>query len=100
VSYGRGLVYTVESLRQASRKGAYCVGISDSFLSPLVGLCDEFFITPTDRVSFADSYTAAMAFFNALLVAMANVRRKSIYPLLKEVAEEQRTGTRFYVKDH
>jgi DNA-binding MurR/RpiR family transcriptional regulator len=98
ITYGRGLTYTVEALTQASRKGAFCVGISDSYLSPISELCNEFFITPTDRVSFATSYTSAMAFLNAILVVITSLRKQSLYPLLQEISEEQRTGTRFYLK--
>jgi DNA-binding MurR/RpiR family transcriptional regulator len=96
ITFGRGLIHTVEALRQASRKGAHCAGISDSYLSPIVGLCKDFFVTPTDRISFANSYASAMAFINALLVAVANLKRQAIYDRLKEVTEEQRTGARFY----
>jgi DNA-binding MurR/RpiR family transcriptional regulator len=99
ITYRRGLVYTVEAFKQASKKGAYCVGISDSFLSPLVELSDQFFITPTDRAAFADSYASGMAFINALLTAVVNVRRKDADAILKETAEEQRTGSRFYTRE-
>jgi DNA-binding MurR/RpiR family transcriptional regulator len=99
ITYGRGLVHTVEAFRQCANKKAYCVGISDSLLSPIVSSSDVFFITPTDRISFADSYASAMAFINALLVAVANLQRESTYPLLKEAALEQRTGSRFYFTD-
>jgi DNA-binding MurR/RpiR family transcriptional regulator len=96
ITFGRGLIHTIEALRQASQKGAHCAGISDSYLSPIVGLCKDFFVTPTDRISFANSYVSAMAFINALLVAVANLKRQAIYDRLQEVTEEQRTGARFY----
>jgi DNA-binding MurR/RpiR family transcriptional regulator len=96
ITFGRGLIHTVEALRQASRKGAHCAGISDSYLSPIVGLCKDFFVTPTDRISFANSYASAMAFINALLVAVTNLKRQTIYDRLKEVTAEQQTGARFY----
>jgi RpiR family carbohydrate utilization transcriptional regulator len=100
ITYGRGLRYTVEGLQQASRKSAYCVGISDTLLSPIARYCRSFFLIPTDRVAFSDSYTASMGFMNALLVAVANTGPRSIYGILKEVAEEQRTGARFFLKDN
>jgi DNA-binding MurR/RpiR family transcriptional regulator len=75
------------------------VGISDSYLSPLVESSDEFFITATDRVSFADSYVSGMALINALLVAITNERPESSRALIRETAEEQRTGRRFYSKE-
>jgi RpiR family carbohydrate utilization transcriptional regulator len=98
ITYGRGHSYTIGALSQAARKGAFCVGISDSYLSPIAELCNEFFITPTDRVSFATSYTSAMAFINAVLVVIASLRKQSLYPVLQEISEEQRTGDRFYQK--
>lgn len=96
ISYGRGLRQTVEGLKQARHRGAFAVGVSDSFVSPLAGVSDEFFVTPTDRISFADSYVAGMAFLNALLVAVANVRRKQTVKLLRMAAQEQRSGSRWY----
>lgn len=100
ITYRRGLVYTVEAFEQASRKGAYCIGISDSSLSPIAPVSDEFFITPTDRVAFADSYVSGMAFINAFLVAVMNQNRAAVDRLLKEAAEEQRTGRRFYGREN
>jgi DNA-binding MurR/RpiR family transcriptional regulator len=100
ITYGRGLVYTVEAVQQASRKSAYCVGVSDTLLSPIASYCRSFFLIPTDRVAFSDSYTASMGFMNALLVAVANTGSRSIYGILKEVAAEQRTGARFFLKDN
>ncbi len=99
ITYGRGHIYTIGALTQAARKGAFCAGISDSYLSPIAELCNEFFITPTDRVSFATSYTSAMAFVNAVLVVIASLRKQSLYPLLQEISEEQRTGDRFYQRN-
>jgi len=99
ITYRRGLAHTVEAFRDASRKGVFCVGISDSHLSPLLDFSDEFFITATDRVSFADSYVSAMALVNAMLVAIMNERPEASRLLIRETAEEQRTGHRFYSKE-
>jgi DNA-binding MurR/RpiR family transcriptional regulator len=99
ITYRRGLAHTVEAFRHASRNGAFCVGISDSYLSPLVDFSDEFFITATDRVSFADSYVSGMALLNAMLVAITSERPAASRALIQETAEEQRTGHRFYSKE-
>src|SRR6202453_2571622 len=61
ITYGRGLRQTVEGLKGASENGAFCVAMSDSFLSPLARIADQFFITPTLHMSFADSYVAGMS---------------------------------------
>jgi DNA-binding MurR/RpiR family transcriptional regulator len=96
ISYGRGLQQTVEGLKDAQENGAFCVAISDTFLSPLARLADQFFVTSTEHVSYADSYVAGMALLNAVLVACANVRRQRNVSVLKKVAQEQRTGFRWY----
>jgi DNA-binding MurR/RpiR family transcriptional regulator len=96
ITFGRGHSSTVEAFIQASRKHVHCVGISDSYLSPLVDMSNEFFITPTERVSFAIPYTSAMAFLNALLVVVTSIRKEALRPVLDEISEEQRTGGRFY----
>lgn len=95
-SFGRGLRQTIEGLKRAKAKGALCVGISDSHLSPLARFADSFFVASTERISFADSYVAAMAFNNALLVACAHSHRRRTLRLLKETAKEQRTSYRWY----
>lgn len=101
VSFGRGLRQTVEGLKQARENGAYCVAASDTFLSPMAKYSDQFFLVPTEKLSFADSYVAAMAFLNVILIACANVERRQTLTLLKKVAQEQRTGYRwFYEEPH
>jgi DNA-binding MurR/RpiR family transcriptional regulator len=100
ISYGRGLQQTVEGLKYAKANGSHCVGVSDSFLSPLASLADQFFVTSTEHLSYADSYVAGMAFINAILVACANVHRRRSVLLLKRVAQEQRSGFRWYAENH
>ncbi len=99
ISFGRGLQQTVEGLKKANENGALCVGISDSFVSPLARFAEYFFVTSSERLSFADSYVAAMAFINALMVACANVQRRRSVAQLKEVAQEQKSGYRWYTED-
>lgn len=96
ISYGRGLQQTVEGIKLAHENGACCVAISDTFLSPLARFSDHFFVTSTEHLSYADSYVAGMALLNALLVACANVHRRQNVSVLKKVAQEQRTGFRWY----
>lgn len=99
ISFGRGLHQTVMGLKTAHDGGAFCVGLSDSYVSPLTRHSDQFFVTSSERVSFADSYVAAMAFLNVLLVACANVQRRRTLSVLKEVAHEQQTGYRWYTEE-
>ena len=48
ISFRRGLRQTVEGLRQARANGAYCVGISDTHLSPLARFAHEYFVAPVE----------------------------------------------------
>ncbi len=96
ISFRRGLRQTVEGAQQARARGAYCVGIADTFLSPLARECDELFIASVESTSFAASYTAPIALLNAILATCAQYRRAQTLVMVKELAEEQRKGFRWY----
>lgn len=96
ITFRRGLRQTVEGARQARDRGAYCVGITDTYLSPLARECDEVFLVSIESTSFAASYTAPIALLNAMLSACGQVRRPQTLAMLKEISEEQRKGFRWY----
>jgi DNA-binding MurR/RpiR family transcriptional regulator len=96
LTFRRGLRQTVEGVQQARARGAYCVGISDTFLSPLARECDELFLASVESTSFAASYVAPICLLNAILAACAQYRRPQTLSLLKEISEEQRKGFRWY----
>jgi RpiR family carbohydrate utilization transcriptional regulator len=96
ITFRRGLRQTVEGVQQARAHGAYCVGISDTYLSPLARECDERFVASTESTSFAASYAAPVALIDAILAACAQYRRPHTLPLLEEIAEEQRKGFRWF----
>lgn len=96
ITFRRGLRQTVEGLRQARAKGAYCVGITDTHLSPLARLAQEYFVTPVESTLYGVSYVAPMALLNMLLVACAATRKARTIQLLKAADAEQRTGFRWY----
>ena len=96
VTFRRGLRQTVEGVQQAHARGAYCVGISDTFVSPLARECDEIFLSSIESTSFAASYVAPICLLNAVLAACAQYRRPHTLSLLKEISEEQRKGFRWY----
>jgi DNA-binding MurR/RpiR family transcriptional regulator len=95
-TFRRGLRQTVEGVQQARAHGAYCIGVSDTYLSPLARECDEVFIASTESTSFGASYVAPICLLNAILAACAQYRRPHTLALLKEIAEEQRKGFRWY----
>lgn len=99
ISFRRGLRQTVEGMRQAASKRAYCVGVTDTFVSPIARYANEFFLAPVESRSYGVSYVAPMAFLNMVLVACANYRRARTMHFLKEADKEQRSGFRWYPGD-
>jgi RpiR family carbohydrate utilization transcriptional regulator len=96
ISFRRGLRQTIEGARQARARGAYCVGFSDTYVSPLARECDEVFLASIESTSFGASYAAPVALLNTLLAAVGQYRRAQTLALAKEIAEEQRKGSRWY----
>ncbi|HZQ70939.1 MAG TPA: MurR/RpiR family transcriptional regulator [Terriglobales bacterium] len=96
ISFRRGLRQTVEGLRQARTNGAYCVGITDTLVSPLGQFAHECFLASVDTPSFGASYVAPMGLLNVIVVACANYRRSRTMSILKKVEQEQRHGFRWY----
>jgi RpiR family carbohydrate utilization transcriptional regulator len=96
ISYGRGLRQTVEGLRQAQATGAYCVGVTNTLISPVNAFANECFLTSVNTPSFGSSYAAPMAFLNVVVAACGNYRRPQTLALLKQVEEEQKHGFRWY----
>jgi len=96
ISFRRGLRQTVEGVHLAKTHGAYCVGIADTYVSPLARECDEVFLASVESTSFGASYAAPVALVNAILVACGQYRRPQTLAIVKEIAEEQRKGFRWY----
>jgi DNA-binding MurR/RpiR family transcriptional regulator len=96
ISFRRGLRQTVEGAQQARSRGAYCVGIADTYMSPLARECDEVFLASVESTSFGASYTAPIALINAMVAACGQYRRAQTLSIVKEMAEEQRKGFRWY----
>lgn len=96
ISFHRALRQTVEGMKQAKTKGAYCVGITDTFVSPIARYAHENLIASVDTCHFGDSYVGPMALLDVVLVACANYRRKYALALAREAALEQQRGFRWY----
>jgi RpiR family carbohydrate utilization transcriptional regulator len=96
ISFRRGLKYTVEGTQQARLNGAYCVGIADTYLSPLARTCHEVFLASTDSIFFGASYAAPIALANTILTAVGEFRRTRTMEIVRQLAEEQRKGSRWF----
>ncbi len=97
ITFRRGLRPTVDGAAQARARGAYCVGITDTYVSPLERSCNELFLASIDSLSFGASYTAPMALANAILTSVGEFRRPRTMQIVRELAEEQRSGSRWSV---
>ncbi|HXJ06370.1 MAG TPA: MurR/RpiR family transcriptional regulator [Candidatus Acidoferrum sp.] len=96
ISFRRGLRQTVEGVHSARARSAYCVGITDTYVSPLARECDEVFLASVESTSYGASYAAPVALVNAILAACGQYRRPQTMAILKEIVEEQRKGFRWY----
>ena len=96
VSFRRGLRMTIEGIERARTNGAYCVGITDSTLSPLARFSHELFIVPITSLSFAASYVAPLALIDLITAGVGSLRRRQVVDRLKEADQEQKHGYRWY----
>lgn len=96
ISFQRGLRQTVEGAQQARAHGAYCIGVSDTYLSPLARVCDEIFIASVETTSFSRSYAAPIALMDAIVATCLQYKRPLAMAVAKEIAEEQKKGVRWY----
>ena len=96
ISFRRGLRQTVEGTRQAAELGAFCVAITDTYLSPLARICNESFLAGIESTSFGASYSAPVTLLNAIIAACGRHRHARTLATAKELAEEQRRGFRWF----
>ena len=99
ITFRRGLRQTVDGVRQARAKGAYCVGVTDTPLSPLARFAQEYFVAPVNSPLYGVSYVAPMSLLNLLLAACVTTRKTRTLRLLKTADAEQRAGFRWYRDD-
>jgi RpiR family carbohydrate utilization transcriptional regulator len=96
ISFRRGLRMTIEGIQKAGGNGAYCIGVTDSPLSPLARFSDELVIVPINSLSFAASYVAPIALIDLITAGVGSLRRKQVVDRLKEADQEQKHGYRWY----
>jgi DNA-binding MurR/RpiR family transcriptional regulator len=96
ISFRRGLRQTVEGAQQARAHGAYCIGIADTYVSPLARACNEVFLASVDAASYGVSFTAPISLLDAIIATCGQYRRPLTLALAQEIAEEQRKGFRWY----
>ncbi len=75
ISFRRGLRMTIEGVQRAKDNGSYCIGVTDSPLSPLARFADELVIVPINSLSFAASYVAPIALIDLITAGVGSLRR-------------------------
>jgi DNA-binding MurR/RpiR family transcriptional regulator len=95
ISFQRGLRQTIEGLKQARANGTYCIGITNTAVSPIARFAHEYLLTAVEA-RFSNSYTAPVTLINILMTVCANYRRARTLSILKKVDHEQRYGFRWY----
>jgi len=96
ISFRRGLRMTIEGIQRAKDNGAYCIGVTDSPLSPLARFSDQLVIVPINSLSFAASYVAPIALIDLITAGVGSLRRKQVVDRLREADFEQKHGYRWY----
>src|SRR6267143_6594948 len=96
ISFRRGLRQTIEGVQQARARGAYCIGLADTYVSPLARAGDELLLASIESTSFGPSYAAPTSWSNAIIAATGQYRRGRTLAVVSEIAEEQRKGSRWY----
>ena len=96
ITFGQGLRQTVDALKVSRENGAYCVGITDTMVSPLTRYAHEYHLAPRSSVAIGESYVAPMALLNALVASCAAVDPGRTREQLGQVTAGQKTGHRWY----
>lgn len=96
ISFRRGLRETVAAMQEARSNGCYCVGITDTHVSPIARFSDECFIASVATPAFGNSYAAPMCLIDGIVAAASYHQRAGRESMLQRAAEEQRTGFRWY----
>ena len=95
ISFRRCLAQTVEGLQQARSNGAYTVGITDTFISPIARHAHEYFLAPV-QAPYGISYAAPFSLLDGIIATCGFYDYNRNQAILKKVAEEQRKGSRWY----
>ncbi|MBV8895814.1 MAG: MurR/RpiR family transcriptional regulator [Acidobacteriaceae bacterium] len=96
ISFRRGLRETVAALQEAKSNGCYCIGLTDTYVSPIARFSDECFIASVDTPAFGNSYAAPMCLIDGIVAAASYYQRARDESILQRAAEEQRSGFRWY----
>lgn len=84
-SFPRYSTSTAQGAQYCRSKGTKVIGITDSLDSPLGRNCDHVLLAKSDMISLVDSLTAPLSICNALIVAIAAKRGRSLEKRFSEL---------------
>lgn len=84
--------WVVEAAREAKRRGAWLLALSDSALSPLAGLADISMVVSAGGVSPFDSHVGTLALLNVLIAGAADELRDGATERLDRAEEVWSAG--------
>lgn len=84
-SYPRYSTSTGRGAEYCRSKGAKVIGITDSLASPLGKNCDYLLLAKSNMISLVDSLTAPLSIANALIVAIAAMRKQEMEKKFSEL---------------
>ncbi len=84
-SFPRYSTSTAQGAKYCRSKGTKVIGITDSLDSPLGRNCDHVLLAKSDMISLVDSLTAPLSICNALIVAIAAKRGRSLEKRFSEL---------------
>ncbi len=90
-SFPRYSTATIKGVQYCRSVGATVIGLTNSHLSPLAQNSDHVLVAKSDMVSLIDSLVAPLSLINAMLVALAAGREKTLaknFETLERVWEE------------
>lgn len=91
ISFPRYSTRTVDGMTIAKARGAKCVALTDSMISPLTSIAELTLTARSNMASFADSLVAPFSVANALLVAVSLRKRDEMeksFGALEKIWEE------------
>jgi DNA-binding MurR/RpiR family transcriptional regulator len=96
ISFGVCLRETVEAALRAKEQGVPTFGVTDSEVTPVAKVCDNYCIASVASPSFGSSYVAPMSVLGSILIACAHTRTSRTLALLHRSEEEDQADHRWY----
>jgi DNA-binding MurR/RpiR family transcriptional regulator len=96
ISFGLCLRETVEAALRAREQGVPTFGITDSEVTPVAKVCDQYCMASVASPSFGTSYVAPMSVLGSILIACTHTQTSRTLALLRRSEQEDQADHRWY----